>query len=317
MKKFISPLLMLVLTIFVMVPNRTQAHSEGFYISGDIGGNFASGLGTTGFSNDRASVCDEFINPNYATVPNCTDSNRGGGAGWDNTFDGATGILAGGAIGYSFVGHIQNKNSPLGGLRVELEYFYRQSNYDETSDVPAAFGDTGDKLAGEIVRAVDRIGSVTSHNLFGNLFYDFRSTSRFTPYIGIGGGLGFTDMEYGSVWARNPDPDKITTGEGLSNQEAVRRNLAGTVSVAQKTLSDTLYGLQLLFGVDYALTETTSLGLKGRWVKFNSFTDRFVWDPLRSHEPNVRLDGSEPVHGWLDTSDLEFFGVSLNMKYRF
>lgn len=312
--KTISFLFVFVMVAWVVAPNRAQAAS-GFYVSGDLGVNIASGIDTTGFSNDRASACDEFINPNYATVPNCTDPNRGGGAGWDNTFNGATGILAGGAIGYSFSG--SSRTGWLSGFRVEAEYFYRQSNYDETSDVPAAFGATGDKLAGEIVRAIDRIGSVTSHNLFGNLLYDFRSTSRFTPYIGVGGGLGLTDMEYGSVWARNPDPANIATGEGLPNQDDVRRNLAGTVSVAQKTLSDTLYGLQLLFGVDYALTEATSLGLKGRWVKFNSFSDRFVWDPLRSHEPNVRLDGSEPVHGWLNTSDLEFFGVSLNMKYRF
>ena len=31
------------------------------------------------------------------------------------------------------------------------------------------------------------------------MFYDFSNTSRFTPYIGIGGGVGFTGMEYGSV----------------------------------------------------------------------------------------------------------------------
>ena len=44
-------------------------------------------------------------------------------------------------------------------------------------------------------------------------------------------------------------------------------------SNAQTTLSDTLWGLQILFGVDYAVTEAMSLGLKGRWVKFNSFSD--------------------------------------------
>ena len=106
------------------------------------------------------------------------------------------------------------------GFRVELEYFYRQSNYDQTADIP--LGGVGTQQArnsaDEIVQATDRIGSMTSHNLFGNLFYDFSNTSRFTPYIGIGGGVGFTNMEYGSVWARNEDamnPDgsyKISTG---------------------------------------------------------------------------------------------------------
>lgn len=310
---------MLALATFVMVPGWAQAHSEGFYISGDIGVNFAGGFDTTGTSNDRASVCDEYINPRYQERASCTGPDRSVGGRWENEFDRATGILAGGAIGYSFSGHIQNKNSPLGGLRVELEYFYRQSNYDQTADVPLGVGTQGQKLRDEIVHATDRIGSLTSHNLFGNLLYDFRNASRFTPYIGIGGGVGFTDVEYASVWARNNNPESITTGYGLPNAAEIQQNLAGTVSVSQNTLSDVLYGLQILFGVDYAVTEALSLGLKGRWVRFNSFRDEtgIMWDPLRSHEPNLRKDGSEPVRGGLETDNIEFFGVSVNLKHRF
>ena len=44
-------------------------------------------------------------------------------------------------------------------------------------------------------------------------------------------------------------------------------------------------GLQVLFGVDYALTDAVSLGFKGRYVMFDSFTGDLVWDPLRSHAP--------------------------------
>ena len=332
------PLLVLViatLATWAVAPGWVEAGS-GFYVSGDLGINIASGMDTTGTSNDRPSVCDEYINPLYDEVENsdakdsngklyseykCTGSDRGAGGRWENEFEGATGILAGAAAGYSFAG--QNPNSPLGGLRVELEYFYRQSNYDQTADIPFGVGPQGDKLRDEIRQATDRIGSITSHNLFGNLFYDFVNTSRFTPYIGVGGGVGFTDMEYGSVWVRNEDSKKaddsyrITTGEGLPNYDAIRRELAKTVSSAQATLSDVLYGFQVLFGVDYAVTEATSLGLKGRWVRFSSFSDDFIWYPLRSHEPNLRRNGSEPVSGRFKTSDLEFFGVSVNLKYHF
>ena len=332
MKKYISPLLMLVLATFVMAPSWAQAGS-GFYLSSDIGLNIASGIDTTGYSNDRSSVCDEYINPSYRDVygtpeytsesVNCTSPNRGATGHWENAFDRATGILAGAAVGYSF--GAQNPNGPLGGLRVELEYFYRQSNYDQTSTVHGFDCDpTGNescqKLRDEINQATDRIDSVTSHNLFANLFYDFANTSRFTPYIGIGGGIGVTDMAYGSVWARNRDADNISTGAGLPNASTIQQNLANTVSVGQATLSDTLAGLQILFGVDYAFTEAMSLGLKGRWVKFSSFDsgiNSVAWDPLRSHVPNVRLDGSEPVSGGIKTDDIEFFGISVNMKYHF
>lgn len=321
MKTYITSVLAFVMAAFVMVPGGAQAH-EGVYISSDIGLNIASGIETTGYSNDRASVCDEYINPRYAEAHsrtvNCTGSNRGATGDWHNKFDNATGILAGAAVGYSFAK--QNPNGPLGGLRVELEYFYRQSNYDESSDVPSGEGESGDKLQQEIVRATDRIDSMTSHNIFGNMYYDFANTSRFTPYIGIGGGMGVTDMAYSSVWARNSDPGRISTGSGLDNASEIQRNLAGTVSVAENTLSDTLWGLQVLFGVDYAVTEAMSLGLKGRWVRFNSFDSGagpVVWDPLRGHVPNLRKDGSEPVSGGFKTDNIEFFGISLNMKYHF
>ena len=320
--KYTSPFLVFViasLAAWVVVPGWAQAGS-GFYVSGEVGANFAMGLDTTGTSNDRASVCDEYINPRYLEVEgitgrDCTGPDRSVGGRWKNKFDRATGILAGAAAGYSFAG--QNQNSPLGGLRVELEYFYRQSNYDQTADIPLGVGTQGQKLRDEIVQATDRIGSITSHNLFGNLFYDFVNTSRFTPYIGIGGGVGFTDMEYGSVWARNDDPANISTGVGLPNEDEIRRNLAKTVSVEQATLSDVLLGFQVLFGVDYTITEAVSLGLKGRWVRFSSFSDDFIWDPLRSHEPNLRRNGSEPVSGRFKTDDVEFFGISVNLKYHF
>ena len=314
-------LLAFVIATFVVAPGWAQAGS-GFYVSGDVGANFASGLDTTGTSNDRASWCDEYINPRYQEYERCTGPDRSVGGRWENEFDGATGILAGAAVGYSFAG--QNRNSPLGGLRVELEYFYRQSNYNQTADIPLGVGTQGQKLRDEIVQATDRIGSMTSHNLFGNVFYDFANTSRFTPYIGIGGGVGFTDMEYGSVWARNEDAMnadgsyKISTGADLPNYDEIRRNLAKTVSVGQATLSDVLLGFQVLFGVDYAVTEAVSLGLKGRWVRFDSFSgDDFIWDPLRSHPPNLRRDGSEPVSGRLKTDNVEFFGLSVNLKYHF
>ena len=321
--KYTSSLLVFVITMWaalVIAPSWVEA-SSGFYVSGEVGANFASGLDTTGTSNDRASWCDEYINPQYQAYERCTGPDRSVGGRWENEFDGATGILAGAAAGYSFAG--QNQNSPLGGLRVELEYFYRQSNYDQTADIPLGVGTQGQKLRDEIVQAIDRIGSITSHNLFGNLFYDFVNTSRFTPYIGIGGGIGFTDMEYGSVWARNEDSMntdgsyKISTGADLPNYDEIRRNLAKTVSVGQATLSDVLLGFQVLFGVDYEVTQAVSLGLKGRWVRFGSFSDDFIWNPLRSHPPNLRRDGSEPVSGRLMTDNIEFFGISVNLKYHF
>ena len=317
----------LALTLFVAAMWILTAPSaragSGVYLSSELGVNFTPDLDIRGTSNDRASVCDEFINPMFATVTettgyenhNCTGSDRGVTAGWKNAFDGAGGILAGMGVGYSLAEKFPDHF--LGRFRLEVEYFYRDTEYDQTSDVPGATGATGDKLAREIRKATDRIDSISSDNLFGNLYVDFRSSSRLTPYVGFGVGVGYTDIGYGSVWARNPDPTAIVTGEGLPNADEIRRNLAGTTSVAQSELSDRLFGYQVLVGVDYALTESVSLGLKGRWVNFESLSDATVWDPLRSHVPNLRRDGSEPVTGWISSNDIEFFGISVNLKYRF
>ena len=149
-----------------------------------------------GNSNDRASHCDEFINPRFAEVPGCTDPARGSGAGRKTAYDGATGILAGLSAGYRFGRR----------LRVEAEWFHRESEYDQTSPVASATGATFAKLDGEIQRAEDRIGSISSHNFFANAHVDFPSRSRLTPYVGVGGGLSLTALDYGDCGRGTPSP---------------------------------------------------------------------------------------------------------------
>ncbi len=288
---------------------------SGFYLSGELGVNFAPRVDFAGRSNDRPSVCDEYINPLYASVPGCTSVGRGSNTYWQDVFDATEGMLAGAGMGYRLYERYPNRL--WGRFRLELEYFYRDSEYDQTTPVSNAAGDNFQKLEGEILTAEERLGSLTSHNLFGNLYFDFVNTSRFTPYIGFGVGVGFTEADWGSLWARNPDPSKIATGRGLPNADEIRRNLAGTASRSQTELEDTLFGYQVLFGMDFALTETLSVGVKGRWVNLDAFQDSHIWDPLRSHPPNLRHDSSEPVRGWAKTNDTEMFGVSLSLKYHF
>ena len=323
--RWIGLLFIGVFVIGLLTPCPAQAGS-GWYVSGEMGANFAPSMDTTGSANDRASVCDEFINPLFATVSqtpgyedyNCTGRGRGKTGNWKNKFDSAEDLLAGAALGYSLREQYPD-NLLLGRLRIEIEYFYRNAEYDQTSSIPGAAGESGDKLAQEIQTATERIDSIAGHNLFGNLYFDLFNLTPITPYAGFGIGVAFTDMDYSSVWARNADPSQIVTGEGLPNAAQIRQNLAGTTSFVQHVdLEDTLFGYQVLFGVDYALTESISLGVKGRWVHFEPFNERRIkWDSLRSHRPNIRLDGSEPVFSGFKTDDIEMFGVSAALKYHF
>ena len=283
--------------------------ASGFYLSQEVGLNLAPGVELLGVSNDRASRCDEFINPLYAEVPGCTDPNRGSGAGWKTAYDRAAGLLAGLAAGYRFGGR----------WRVEAEWFHRESGYDQTAPVTSATGDTLGKLGGEIQRADNRLGSLSSHNVFANIYADFPNRSRLTPYVGVGGGVGLTELDYGDLWARNPDPAAIGTAAGLPNEAEVRQRLAATTSSKQGELDDRLTAYQVLGGVDYAISDAVALGVKVRWVRFGSFlAEGIEWERLRSHPSQLRLDGSEPVTFRIRTAGApSFLGVSLAMRYTF
>ena len=289
--------------IGLLTPGLSQAGS-GWYLSSELGANVAPGLDTIGSSNDPGPACDEYVNPSL----NKADCKPAFGAfSWKNNFDGGNGVLAGAAVGYRFWDQYQD--TPWSGFRVEMEYFYRNTGHDQTS--PMINAETGAPEAnpnGEFVIAEERIGSVSSHNLFGNLFYDFINTSRFTPYVGVGVGFGFTDVEYAEQWVRTTDVNKISSKNP---------NLAGSVTTAKTKLADVLFGYQVLFGVDYAMTDSVSLGVKGRWSTYNAFHDAIPLERLRGHPPNLRRDGSQPVSDFLDTDDLQIFGVSLNLKYHF
>ncbi len=176
---------------------------SGFYLRSDLGANFAPEAEFTGASNDRVSVCDEFINPSYASAegqePGCTVPNRGADDSWKAVFDSAKGVLAGSAVGYRF-----GSRPRLGGryqleFRLEAEYFYRESQYDQTSPISSLTGVNFQKAQGELVQAEERLGSITSHNPFGNLYLNLASDSRFIPYVGFGAGFGIMSVDWGSV----------------------------------------------------------------------------------------------------------------------
>jgi opacity protein-like surface antigen len=303
------------------------AQGQGWYLGSELGAHVVPDLGLTGLSNDRASVCDEFINPQYATVTqtagyeayNCTGPDRRDN--WVNQFARATGLQASWVLGYRFGADASGPRWRH--VRTELEYFYRATTYDQTVTFPGLSGGSGivaeDKLNQELQKATDYLGRVTSHTLFANLYWEVRTPSGVTPYVGAGAGIGRTAVSYGSLWARNAKATAITTGEGLPNVDEIRQNLAGTASSFQGILSDNLVvSQQVLLGVNFAVTEGLSVGVKGRWVHVGAFEsppDSFVWDPLRSHVPNVRRDGSEPVTGQILTDGSTLWGVGLSLTY--
>ena len=304
-----TPLAALAIASALGAGSAAAEERKGFYLSSGMGIHGAPGIFLVGHSDDRASRCDEFINPRYADVEGCTSPDRGSGAGWRTSFDSARGLFAGAALGYDFGGR----------LRVEAEYFHRDSKVDQSSPVASATGATFAKLGGEIQVAEERINSVTSDSVFANLYVDFGGGGRWTPYVGVGVGFGATEIDYGTLWARNTDPDSITTAAGLPNEEEVRRNLAGTVTSETTTLDDELTGYQVIAGLNYALGDRISLDFEARWTDFDGFysLDEDGWRRLRSHPSQLRLDGSEPVSYWMETEDTDIRVLSVSLRYDF
>ena len=285
------------------------AGADGFYLSGDLGLQLAPSLLLRSGDNDRASRCDEFINPQFAQLEGCTNPDRGEGAvdAWMSSFDSVRSALAGTAIGY----RIGNR------FRVELALSGRNANYEESTPILDLDGIAFTrKFGSELPQASERVGSVRSVDAFANAYFMMPNASRFTPYVGIGVGFGKARMQYAALWQRSADPNTVDSARGLPNEDEVRRNLAGTASRAGGTLRDTLRGYQLLAGVEHALNERLALALQGRWTKLSAFEDGGSYGELRSHVSNLRRDGSEPVVYRVRTKDTGFASVALRLVYR-
>ena len=280
-------------------------------LSGSLGANFAPALNLAGGDNDRAARCDGFVNPRFAEVPGCTNPDRGVGAvdDWMSDFNRASGLLATAAIGYRLSERWQ----------LEAEYGFAESKHNESALIrdPSGIPFT-ERFGAELPRAEERIGSATTHSLFANIYWRTPLSPRVSFHAGFGAGVGFTELDYGALWARSPDPATVRTATGLVNEDEVRRNLAGTVTSVQSSPSQTLFGYQALASLDYRLTSTLGLSLAARWTRFDKLSkDGGRYDRLRSHPSNLRMDGSEPVTWRIATKDIEFFGVSLKLTYEF
>lgn len=279
--------------------------TSNLYLSAEIGMNSSSAVDFFGNSTDQGSVCDPYINPDPSsrTQAGCPSA----GTQWLSPFDKTQGVVGGFVLGYDLAG---GESSALEPIRLEFEYMYRTSDYDQTTSIRSRSGVARDKLDNEVYRAEERIGNITSHNFFGNLIYDVLRRNRYTTYVGIGIGMARTKVDNGRIWLRNHDWTQIQTGAGLPNAEEIRRNLAGTVSSLQTTDEATSNGFQALLGVDFELNDSMSVGVKSRWVQFESLTFDSTLDVLRSHPvPATYVNERE-----LDP--MRFLAVGVTVTYR-
>ena len=260
----------------------------------------------TSRSNDRSSVCDEYINPNALHVPGCTTPDRGVGDGWSAPFSDGSGLLAG--VGVEF---------DVGGpWRLAFDYSRVEAVFDQTVASTNAQGVDFEKLSNELAVGQERLGAWRTHGVHGVLHFSPLRSGRVRPYGGIGLGYAAMRADFGWNWERSADPLAITTGRDQPNFDQIRENLAGTVSRGTAVFRKNVHAFVYEGGVDFALGDRFSVGVRARRLQYPSVeVGPYTGGTLRGHVPNLRLDGSEPVAAWSTLPGTGVTEVGVLLKY--
>ncbi|HCM84338.1 MAG TPA: outer membrane beta-barrel protein [Alphaproteobacteria bacterium] len=154
----------------------------------------------------------------------------GGGLGWnhaeDADFTNAAGVTNQVDYNEGGVGNLAVGYSWMNGLRSELEGSYRTNGVDNISGTGAA-GSAGD---------------FRSWNAMANLYYDFKNSSKWVPYIGAG---------VGASW---------------QNADGIGNTFAAATSIDEK---DVQFAYQGMAGVDYWLNDRSAWGLRYNYFASN------------------------------------------------
>ncbi|MDE2655467.1 MAG: hypothetical protein OXI71_16845 [Gemmatimonadota bacterium] len=272
---------------------------QGWYIGMDIGPSLVPEAGLFVSDNDWSTKCDLINNPGQIeTNGGCTTQPPR--AEWGNEVAGGMGTLGGVAIGYR-----------ASWFRVEAEYFHRTATYGDPT--PVRIGDlvTLEKADQELEEVESRINGLIGHGLFANAYAEMAIASDYAAYAGVGAGITAVSMDYFNRWKRNDDPSRIDTFD----DPAMKARIAGTTTIGTGRKSDLVFGYQALAGLDRALSESVSVGIKLRWTMLAEFVDEAEYVQLRSHESSVGR--GERIVYRVVTDDLSAFGVTLSLKYGF
>ena len=209
----------------------------------------------------------------------------------------------------------------LDGLRVEFEYLNRSHGGDfrpiRVSGGNAVLQDKNSEWS-TIDPPSERVANFSAHQFFINAYYDFLNATRWTPYAGVGVGWSRTSLHYANRFVRRTISQEYPVDQPPAgpSPDDLPPAAAGTVSLFETDITQTLFGFQLLGGLDYALTEAVSIGVKGRWAHFQDINDDDVWDLIRSHAP-VRADGMTPFSSKQTFGNIEYWALSFGLKYHF
>ncbi len=277
---------------------RAALTANRFYIGLEAGVSLSGHLDISHSFVNHPTRCDPFF---YApgAAPTGGECAAGQLSIIENAFTPGAGFAGSAALGYT-----------LGnGLRIEAEYLHRRQGSDDRRIPLGPGGD--DPLAQKSSEwdandpPSERIYDLGTHHIFLNAWYDLRTGSRLTPYIGGGAGLASTTMHYAARFLRRSD----------LGPESWQMAAAGTLSSIEAELAKTGLGLQVAGGIDYALRDNVSIGAKVRWIRSGGFDDNGkLWTQIRDHDP-VRSDGVTPFTSDFNVGDTQGWVMTVGFRY--
>ena len=286
---------------------------DGFYLRGDFGDSDALTIRGTIEGVDQPTRCDRLLYPDPAAIPRdpaCSESASGTFAtmAFDRGAETMTSATAF-ALGYS-----------RGWIRLEAEL-----NNTVLGATSAPLVDAG-RLAPEKVRewsAVEgpqaRISGFSITDFFLNVLLDYNNSSRFTPFVGVGGGVSNVILVFDALRVRRTLTDGFAPEGGVDPGADVaipawQTRAAGTADTVSLPLAESTTGTNLIGGVAFKANDRFSIALRGRYARYGNVRKSGKWDQVRSHAP-LLADGNTPATFDLVLSDIVFYAVTLSFGY--
>lgn len=285
-----------------------QENRDGFYAGIQIGVTVPHDVDMGRRYVSYPTRCDVFLYPPGmsppADDPACQDSSPGVTSHY---FEPGAGPAGGLMLGYA-----------RGALRFEIEY------------LNAAFGSDDAPIGGTTSSALQTKGSEWSsdyppsawlgeYNLnqfFANVFWDYRSASKWTPFVGAGAGLAQAKMNFYLQFVRKREAEYLQIEFSPDWPEEAKRAAAGTASILDTYPEQVVFGYQVMAGVDRALGESTSLGAAFRWAGFSDVEHSAPYNILRSHA-GIQADGKTPTKNDMTFEGIGYMALTINLKYYF
>ena len=286
---------------------------DGFYLRGDFGDSDALTILGRMEGVDQPTRCDRLLYPDPAAVPRdpaCSETASGVYA--TLAFDrGAESMTSATALAFGYA---------RGWVRLEAEL-----NNTVLGATSAPMVDAG-RLAPERVHEWSvveepqaRVSGFNIRDMFLNVHLDYHNSSRFTPFVGVGGGVSNVILVFKGLRVRRTLADGFAPDGGVDPSAdtaipAWQTRAAGTADSAWLRLAESTVGTNLIGGVAYEANERFGVALRGRYARYGDVRKPGKWDQLRSHAP-VLADGNTPATFDLVLSDIVFYAVTISFAY--